>query len=175
LLITVCEWPVLVTRILTCGMTLLRGRLFDDFDTDRSPSVAATDERMARTYWPNEDALGKRIKLSTRDCTWTTIVGVVADARTESLASASVTHVYASLYQRQGKHLAIFLRGHFEPGGIARALRDEVQAINPALPVVGAERLDDVVEASLAVRRFSMRMTALFAVIALLLAAASTA
>ena len=153
------------------GMTLLRGRLFDDFDVDGSPSVAVIDETMARMYWPNEDALRKRIKLSTRDTGWTTIVGVVADARTESLASASVPHVYASLYQRQGKHLAIFLRGHFDTGAIAHAIRDEVQVINPALPVFGVERLADAVAASLAMRRFSMRMTALFAITALLLAA----
>src|SRR5205085_11777199 len=79
------------------GMTLLRGRLFDDFDTDRTPFVAVINEAMARTYWPNEEPLGKRLKLSPRAPAWTTIVGIVADARTESLASAGVPQIYASL------------------------------------------------------------------------------
>jgi predicted permease len=152
------------------GFTLLRGRLLRDVDTDNSPHVAVINESMARKYWPNEDAIGKRLKLSRRDTVWTTVVGVIADARTESLAIAGVPHLYASLYQRQGKHLAIFLRGHLAMATIARRIRDEVQAINPALPVFGAETLDDVVSDSLAVRRFSLRVIELFAVMALLLA-----
>ena len=153
------------------GMRLLRGRLLDEFDAERSPSVAVINESMARVYWPKQDPLGRRVKLTRRATEWTTIVGIVADARTESLANASVPHLYASLYQQQGKHLAIFLRGRVETGAIARAVRDEVQAINPALPVFGAETLEGTVSESLAVRRFSMRLIALFAATALLLAA----
>jgi putative ABC transport system permease protein len=153
------------------GMSLQRGRLLDDFDTDSDPSVAVVNQAMARTYWPNENVLGKRIKLSPRASVWTTVVGVVADARTESLATASVPHIYTSLYQRQGKHLAIFLRGHFETGAIARAVRNEVQSVNSALPVFGVETLGETVSASLAVRRFSMELIALFAATALFLAA----
>jgi len=101
----------------------------------------------------------------------TTIVGVVVDARTESLASARVPHLYASLYQRQGKHLAIFVRGRLETGTVARRVREQLQAVNPALPVFGAETLEETVSASLAVRRFSMEVLALFALTALFLAA----
>ncbi|HEY2376409.1 MAG TPA: ABC transporter permease [Gemmatimonadaceae bacterium] len=153
------------------GMTLVRGRLLDDFDADEHPSVAVINESMARTYWPGAEALGKRVRLTRQPTSWTTIVGIVADARTESLASASAPHLYTSLYQRQGKHLAIFLRGRFETGTIAREVRDEVQTVNSALPVFGAETLSDVVSDSLAVRRFSMTLIALFAITALLLAA----
>jgi predicted permease len=153
------------------GMTLDRGRLFNDFDTDQSPSVAVVNETMARKYWPNEDAVGKRLKLSPRATVWTTVVGIVADARTESLASAQAPQLYASLYQRQGKHLAILLRGQFEVATVARQVREQVQSINSALPVFGETALDETVSSSLAVRRFSMQMLALFAVTALLLAA----
>jgi putative ABC transport system permease protein len=153
------------------GLKLVRGRLFDAFDADSAPPVAVINESMARTYWPGEDAVGKRMKLSARATTWTTVVGIVADARTESLARAAEPHLYASLYQQQGKHLAIFLRGHVETGSIARAVRDEVQKINPALPVFGAMTLTETVSESLAVRRLSMKLIAMSAVIALLLAA----
>jgi putative ABC transport system permease protein len=153
------------------AMTLLRGRLLDDFDTDNSPSVAVVNEALARTFWPNGDAIGKRVKLSPRASAWTTVVGIVADARTESLADAHVPHLYASLYQQAGKHLAILLRGRFETADIAREVRDEVQAVNSALPVFGVSTLDEIVSASLAVRRFSMELIALFACTALLLAA----
>ena len=156
-------------------MTLLRGRLLNDFDTDESPPVAVVNETMAKMLWPNEDPVGKRLKqrlnLSSRATPWTTVVGVVADARTESLASAGVPHLYASLYQVEGKHLAIFLRGPVDASAIARQVRDQVQAVNAALPVFGVTTLDETVSASLAVRRLSMKLIALFALTALFLAA----
>ncbi|MFI5228233.1 MAG: ADOP family duplicated permease [Gemmatimonadales bacterium] len=151
-------------------MTLVHGHLPSDFDTDSTPSIAVINETMARLLWPNEDALGKRVKLSPRATVWTTIIGIVADARTESLAGAGVPHLYASLYQQEGKHLAIFLRGHFETATIARLIREQVQAVNPALPVFGVTTLDETVSASLAVRRLSMELLALFAGTALFLA-----
>lgn len=156
-------------------MKLLRGRLLDEFDTDQSPSVAVINESMAKTLWPNQDALGKRLKLrlapSSRATPWTTVVGIVADARTESLTAAGVPHLYASLYQVEGKHLAIFLRGHVETSAIAGQIRAQVQSVNSALPVFGVTTLTETVLASVAVRRFSMELIALFALTALFLAA----
>ena len=151
-------------------MPLVRGRSFSEFDTDKSPVVAVVNEAMVRTYWPNEDPLGKRIKLRPRDTSWTTVVGVVANARTESLASFGVPQIYVSIYQRHAKHLAIFVRGHFELGALSAAVREQVQAVNSALPTFGAETLSGSVSASLDERRFSMEMIALFALTALLLA-----
>jgi predicted permease len=152
-------------------ISLVKGRLLDDFDTDKSPSVAVINETMAKTFWPNDDAIGKRLKLSPRATDWTTVVGIVADARTESVAKPAVPQVYASLYQREGKHLAIFLRGRLETAAVARAVREQVQTVNSALPVFGVTTLDETLSASLAVRRLSMELIALFAVTALLLAA----
>ena len=152
------------------GMKLIRGRLLNDFDTDETPPVAVIDQAMARTYWPNEDPLGKRLKLTPRATSWTTVVGIVADARTESLSSPVVPHIYASLYQKQGKHLAILIRGHVDAAAIAREVQEQVQTINPALPVFRATPLNDIVSRSLAVRRLSMQLLAIFAITALLLA-----
>ena len=153
------------------GVPLRRGRLLDQFDTDSTPSVAVINESMARTYWPNTEALGRRMRLSSRSPAWTTVVGVVADARTESLASASAPEIYVSLYQRQGKHLSIFVRGHFETNAIERAIRGEIHELNAALPVFGVRSLQETVSASLAVRRLSLILIAAFAITALLLAA----
>ena len=152
------------------GMRLIRGRLLTDFDTDQTPSVAVIDQAMARTYWPNEDAIGKRLKLSPRATAWTTVVGVVADARIESLSSPVTPHIYASLYQKQGKHLAVFIRGHLDAASIGRQVQDQIQAINPALPVFRTTQLHAIVRQSLAVRRLSMQLLGIFAVTALFLA-----
>jgi predicted permease len=152
------------------GMTLLRGRLFNDQDVENTPAIAVINEAAARTWWPSQDPLGRRIRLNTARPAWTTIVGVIADVRTESLADNSIPQIYQSAYQRPAKDLAIFLRGQLDPANISDQVRTQVQSIDAELPVFHAETLDDVLSASLSVRRFSMEMVALFAATALLLA-----
>jgi predicted permease len=165
------------------GMPLLRGRLFNDQDIESTPQVAVINQAAARMYWPGkdgkgEDPLGKRVRLhlDSRELlnsdkpAWTTIIGVIADARTESLADAAIPQIYRSMYQHPAKSLAIFLRGQLDPGTILGQERSQVQAVDPELPVFHAEALDDVLSTSLSVRRFSMEMVALFAATALLLA-----
>jgi putative ABC transport system permease protein len=157
------------------GMTLLRGRLFVDQDLEATPLIAVINQAAARTYWSSEDPVGKRVHLLGRlgraRPDWTTIVGVIADARTESLADASIPEMYLDIYQRPSKFLALYLRGQVDPATIAAQVRTQVQSVDPNLPVFHAETLDDVLSSSLSVRRFSMEMVALFAGTALLLAA----
>lgn len=161
------------------GIPVLRGRLFNDNDNENAPPVAVINQAMAQTYWPGEDPLGKRLKLGRGRAgvgqrpskTWVTIVGVIADSRTESLANASVPLIYLPLYQEAPKELAIFLRGDLDAGAIPEQVRAMVQSVNPELPVYGAKTLDDAVASSLDQRRFSMDIVAAFAITALLLAA----
>ena len=163
------------------GMTLLRGRLFNDGDLEDTPQVAVINQAAARTYWPNQNPIGKRVRLlsnslatrellSTAKPVWTTIIGLIADARTESLAAAVTPQLYRSVYQRPLKDLTIFLRGQLDPSTITARVREQVQAVDPELPVFRAETLNDALATSLSVRRFSMEMVAWFAGTALLLA-----
>jgi putative ABC transport system permease protein len=172
------EQPSLVDRSIVSpeyfrlmGMTLLRGRVFTDFDGDSAPGVVVINEAMAKTFWPNDDPLGQHLRLSRRAIAWSTVVGVVADARTESLEDARVPQVYANLYQSGAKHLAIFLRGPLDTAAIPDQMREQVQSVDRTIPVFGATTLNDTVSASLAERRFAMEIVALFALTALLLAA----
>ncbi|MGA2047971.1 MAG: ABC transporter permease [Terracidiphilus sp.] len=160
------------------GMPLERGRLFNYQDLEDSPQVAVINQAAARSWWPNQDPLGKRVRLrldsrelfSSPKPAWTTIVGVIADARTESLADPAIPQIYRSVYQHPAKGLAIFLRGQLDPSAISAQMRAQIQSVDPELPVFNAETLDDVLSTSLSVRRFSMEMVALFAATALLLA-----
>jgi putative ABC transport system permease protein len=95
---------------------------------------------------------------------------VIANARTQSLAQIDVPQLYLNVYQNPAKHLAIFLRGHLNTAAILDQVREQVQAVDPTLPVFGAQTLNETVSESLAQRRFSMEMITLFAVTALLLA-----
>jgi predicted permease len=152
------------------GIPLRRGRLFTEFDIETAPRVAVVNEAFARTWWPGEDALGKRIKLGPAPTSWTTVVGVVTDARTEALEAANFPQIYLSSWQSADKELAIFLRGNLDPAQLPEQARGMVQSLNSELPVFGAKRLPDVVSGSLAQRRFSMEIVLLFALTALLLA-----
>jgi putative ABC transport system permease protein len=166
------------------SMSPLRGRGFTDQDLEATPQIAVINQAAARTYWPGQDPVGKRVHLqdgvtANWSGAWTTIVGVIGDARTESLGEAAAPRIYLSMYQRafqasvnqpglQG--LAVFLRGQLDPRAIPAQVRQQIQSVDPGLPTFGAETMDDVVSASLSVRRFSMEMVAFFAATALLLA-----
>jgi predicted permease len=152
------------------GIPLLRGRLFNEFDIDTAPQVAVVNDAFAHTYWPNEDALGKRFKSTRPDSPWITVVGVIANARTQSLAQTDLPQLYLDVYQNPAKHLTIFLRGHLDTAAIPDQVRAQVQSLDPTLPVFGAQTLNQTVSESLSQRRFSMEMVALFALTALLLA-----
>lgn len=152
------------------GIPLLRGRLFNEMDSDTTPAVAVVNEAFARTYWGTEDVLGKRFKSLKANSPWTTIVGVLANARTESLAQDEVPEIYLDLYQTGAKHLAILLRGRLDTAAIADQVRQQVQALDPTLPVFGARSLPATLSEFLWQRRFTMEMVGAFALTALLLA-----
>jgi predicted permease len=160
------------------SIALLRGRLFTDEDVADTPQIAVINQAAARTWWPNQDPIGRRVRLrldarevpTSAQPPWTTIVGVIADARTESLADAAIPQIYRGVYQHPAKNLAIILRGALDPSAISVQARAQIQAIDPELPVFQAETLNEVLSTSLSVRRFSMEMVAFFAATALLLA-----
>jgi predicted permease len=172
--------PIIDAAVVTPGyfqllrMPLVRGRLFAEFDNDKSPTVTVVNEAFVRAYFPDSEPLGKRLKFPApfggSSYSMISIVGVIGDARTETLAETSLPQIYLSLYQRPAKDLAIFVRGRVDTAEIENGMREQVQAVNPELPVFGAQTLSDVVSDSLSERRFSMEVIGLFALTALLLA-----
>jgi putative ABC transport system permease protein len=152
------------------GIPLQRGRVFTEWDTEKTPRVALVNDAFARTWWPNEEPLGKRLKLGRDDTSWISVVGVVTDARTESLEDTRVPQIYLNSWQRADKSLALFLRGRLDPARLPEQARAMVQSVDQGLPVFGAKRLPDVISGSLAQRRFSMELVLFFALTALLLA-----
>ena len=154
------------------GTPLVRGRFFADSDDDQAPRVALIDETMAAQFWPGEDPLGKRLKFGGRDsrAPWLTVVGIVGNIKTDGFDQPDQPHFYVSALQNPGYAMAIYLRTGPDPESLAQPLREQVQAVDPNLPVFGVKRLEDVVSASLANRRFAVQMIGLFGSVALLLA-----
>jgi predicted permease len=151
--------------------SLLRGRSFTEDDEDGKPLVAIIDESTARKYWPNGDPLGRRVRFA-RDRTkpWATIVGIVKDIKSDGLDIDGVPHIYVSSYQDSNKRLSVVLRTSLRAAVLEPQIRHEIQTIDPSLPVFGVSSMNDVLDRSLASRRFSADLVGGFAGLAALLA-----
>jgi putative ABC transport system permease protein len=151
--------------------TLLRGRSFTEGDEDGKPLVAIIDESTARKYWPTRDPLGRRVRFG-RDATkpWTTVVGIVKDIKSDGLDIDGVPHIYVSTYQDSSKRLSVVLRTSLPAALLEPQIRHEIQSIDPGLPVFGVSSMNDVLDRSLASRRFSADLVGGFAGVALVLA-----
>src|SRR5689334_6927074 len=151
--------------------SLLRGRSFAEDDEDGKPLVAIIDESTARKYWPNSDPVGRRVRFR-REATkpWTTIVGIVKDIKSDGLDIDGVPHIYVSTYQDNNKRLSVVLRTSLPAASLEPQIRQEILSIDPGLPVFGVSSMNDVLDRSLASRRFSAYLVGGFAGLAALLA-----
>ncbi|MGB6259124.1 MAG: ABC transporter permease [Terriglobales bacterium] len=151
--------------------TLLRGRSFTEGDEDGKPLVAIIDESTAHKFWPTRDPLGRRVRFG-RDPTkpWTTVVGIVKDIKSDGLDIDGVPHIYVSTYQDSSKRLSVVLRTSLPATLLEPQIRHEIQSIDPGLPVFNVSSMNDVLDRSLASRRFSADLVGGFAGLAVLLA-----
>jgi predicted permease len=150
---------------------LLRGRSFTEGDEDGKPLVAIIDESTARKYWPAGDPLGRRVRFG-KDPTkpWTTVVGIVKDIKSDGLDIDGVPHIYVSTYQDSSKRLSVVLRTSLPATVLEQQIRHEIQSIDSGLPVFNVSSMNDVLDRSLASRRFSADLVGGFAGLAVLLA-----
>jgi putative ABC transport system permease protein len=154
---------------------LKRGRVFTELDNSKGQQVAVINEALARRYWPDADPVGQRIKLGRtvafRSSSDLTIVGVVGDIRSDGFDTASAPSIYVSEPQAPPYVSVVYLRTADDPGTLGEAIRHEVQAVDPGVPVYGIRTMDDVVAKNLAARRFALELLGVFAAVAFLIAA----
>jgi predicted permease len=156
----------------TMGIRLMSGRLFDDRDIHGAPDVVIINQTMARTFWPGQDPLGRRIQPGNGD-QWTTIVGVVDDVKNAGLDRATGTEIYLPFRQPQGsgnRNMYAILRAKGDPRSLSGAVRQEVNQIDPAIPLSQIRLMDDVLSAAQSRPRFLTILLALFSGVALAIA-----
>jgi putative ABC transport system permease protein len=155
------------------GIRLLQGRTFTWTDDENSPEVAIISEGMARRYWPGEDAIGKRVSIDVRDGqpVWRQIVGVVNDVKHDGLAAATRPHIYIPTMQLTYPGAILAVRAKGDPAALANTIRREVAALDRNQPLIRVETMEKVISDSVADRRFQMTLLAIFATVALILAA----
>jgi predicted permease len=153
---------------------VIRGRLFSEHDTAAAPRVVIVDEQMAAQLWPNEDAIGKRIRTggfdATPDTPWMTVVGVVGRVKQDALDSEPRIAFYRAHAQYPSRAMTVVIRSETDPATLTTVVRRVLRDLDPDLPMYRVRTMEQRVGESLARRRFVLLLLAGFAIVALVLA-----
>jgi predicted permease len=152
---------------------LLAGRFFDERDVAMAPNVTIISKTLARLYFPNEDPIGKQLAFAKPPDApvGRQIVGVVGDVRDRALGEEPKPMVYVPYKQATFPGAVLLVRSTLSPTSIVAAIRKDVAALDKNLPVTDVATMPKIVEKSVADARFRTLLLALFAGMALLLAA----
>jgi predicted permease len=153
----------------TLGVPLVGGRDFSPADDEQAPKRVIVSQLLARRFWPNEDAVGKRISYARRQVL-AEIVGVARDVKTQGLEADAGMVFYTPYAQFAWPNMSLTLRTAGDPRQLFNAARAQVFAVDRDLPVINPRTTEDLLDGVLAQRRQTMYVVAGFAVVALLLA-----
>ena len=160
----------------TIGVTLRAGRMFDARDNAESPLVGVISETAAQRFWPNENPLGKRIRLGTLEsrAAWLEIVGVVPDVRQELSAEPNYPALYRPLSQAPQNFGWLLARTAADPLLSVAAIRREIATLDKEQPLAGIATMRQFVTEAVWGQRFFTWLMALFGALALGLAVMGT-
>ena len=158
------------------GIPLKRGRFFTPEDNADRPRVIVINQALANLYWPNGDALGKRITFDahTKDSDWLTIVGIVGDVKDKPESASTHPAFWWSALQTPFSQMAVVVRANTDSQVLTQSVSDAVHRIDPSLAVAEVEWMGEVADATVATPRFAFVLVGIFAGLAILLAAIGT-
>ena len=167
--------PVIGDYFRVMGIPVIQGRALSDADHETSAPVVVINQRFASQAWPHKSPLGERIafRVGSDSLVWRTVVVVVGDVRTTSLAQGDSRAVYLPYAQREGgwhRFGSLVIRTRGEPAAMSRALREAVWRVDPRVPLSGIGTMEEKVASSIARQRFSATALGAFAIGALLIA-----
>lgn len=157
------------------GIRTIAGRTFGPGDDANAPRVVVVSEQFARQQWPNEDPIGKQLRpygMDLKDEAFATVIGVVADTRSHGITGAFQDTYYFDFRQRpsfRSQAVSYVVRARGSATTMAEAIRRAVASVDPQVPV-RVQSFEDILEQTVADRRFTMLVLATFAGTALLLA-----
>jgi predicted permease len=180
-LISPLEMSVTPGYFETLGISMMRGRSFDERDNENAPRAVIVDERLAQHFWPDRDPIGRRMYLPSdgkdllkidEHTVWLTVVGVARTLRYENLdgSRAPVGAYYFPNSQQPAGGFTFALKTTADPGSVIRALRGEISRLDPDLAVFDIHSMSERIDISLASRRTSMLLANAFGGVALFLA-----
>src|SRR5262249_37789408 len=155
------------------GAPLLRGRFFSEEDGPNSPLVAIINESMARRYWPDEDAIGKRFKGQDprgRNDDWLTVIGVGGNMRSHGLERQPTPYVFEWYKQSGAIPSDLVARTTGDPAKFATTLRNAVRSLDQTAILSKVTTMEEQLSEQMSPRRFQTSLLTLFSIIALTLA-----
>ncbi|HEX5107191.1 MAG TPA: ADOP family duplicated permease [Vicinamibacterales bacterium] len=158
----------------TLGVKVLRGRSFTAYDDSPHPRVVLVNEAAARAFWPGRDPLGSIVGVSTSGFQkGAEVIGVVSDVRYGSIEAPAQPDVYLPVSQLEflPRRMNVFVRSGLEPGAVVAAIRREVRALDPNLPLSRVTTMEDRMRDAIWRTRLSAWLLGAFAALALLLTA----
>jgi predicted permease len=164
------------------GIRLIEGRFFDERDTEESLKTVIVDERLAKKFWPNTSALGKRLYFPTspqdlmavtEETEFLSVVGVVGNVKLRALIDPDerVGACYHPYKQNTRRGIVLAIKTNTEPTSLIGPVRREVARVDPQLPFFDTQTMQERVDTSLVTRRSPMMLALVFGAVALFLAA----
>jgi predicted permease len=154
----------------TLAVPLVRGREFGDEDGRQSRSVVIVNERLALMFWPEQDPIGKGIRLPDSDNSLAEVIGVVRDVKYRDLRGDTDPMVYRPVLQtRSTDAMTLHVRTSSDPGEVVSAIRLAVQNVDRNVPLFQVTTLEEQLAASFAQTRQAALLTGVFGMLALLL------
>jgi putative ABC transport system permease protein len=154
------------------NVPLIRGRYFTDQDTDKTPPVLIINQTAANRFFPGEDPVGRRLIYPKIELPPFEIVGVVGDEKVTGLDKAVTPVIYGPFLQSPNGSISLVVRTDGDPNSIVRAVRSEIQQLDPDLPVFDVRTMGQIIDnaPSTFLRRYPAFLIGVFAGVALLLA-----
>jgi predicted permease len=151
------------------GIELRKGRDFAPTDHKDAPRVVVINETMAKQFWPEQDAVGKRFKFFGQDW-WNEVAGIAADGKYNFLGENPQPHIYLSLEQVFETTVSLHVRAAGDPATALGLARAEVQALDRQLPITGVQTFREIMRQSLWAPRMGAWLLAVFGLLSLVLA-----
>lgn len=152
----------------TIGIPFLAGRLFGDQDRLETPRVLVINQAMAKTFWPDQDAIGKQVQFLS-DGTMASVVGIVGDAKQFELDEEQRPHAYVSFAQRPGLFATVVVRTELEPLSLSEPVRQALWRADSDQPMWKVRTLEFLVNDNMADRRFVATLIGVLGALALAL------
>jgi predicted permease len=162
--------PVALDYFRTLDIPVLRGRDFNAQDREGAPGVAIVNETFAKRYFPGRDPIGQRVSLGGSQGPWLEVVGLARDSKYITLGEAPAPFLYQPLAQRHETGMVLLVRAGGDPSRLVPAVRREVQAIEPNLPLKNARTMSEMLSTSLFPARAGAVLLGAFGLLALVLA-----
>ena len=157
----------------TMGVTLLKGRFFDDLDGENEGKrVVIVNETFAKQFWPGADPVGKRLKYGATDNKFIPVVGLTQDMKHYGMDQPMRPGIFVPMRQRSNPSMGIVMRTSGDPNLVVGPAREALRQLDVELPMANIRTMAERVERSLWFRRAYSLLIAVFAALATLLAAA---